>query len=118
MLRTAPVHEQHIMVMTRIKWSRLFCGHSYIQIAKKQPVIGHHLVLAHAETKKAGRQTYYTAELPREEYLFSIVCQSDIDIARKCFPPSLLRKHKLYSQLIIIPKHLSFLTYKQKLKPV
>jgi len=71
------------MDMTRTKWFRLFCGHNYTQIAKKQSVIGNHLVLARAETKKAGRQTYCAAELPRGGYLFSTVCQSDIDIARK-----------------------------------
>jgi hypothetical protein len=69
--------------MTRIKWSRLFCGHNYIQIAKKQSVMGHRLVFTRAETKKAGRLTYWAPELPRGGYLFSIVCQSAIDIARK-----------------------------------
>jgi hypothetical protein len=52
MLGTAPVHERHIMDMTRIKWSRLFCGHNYTQIAKKRSVMGHHLLLARVETKK------------------------------------------------------------------
>ena len=83
MLLTAPVHEQRIMGITRTKWYRLFCGHNYIQIAKKQSVICYHLVLARAETKKTGKQTYCAAELPRGGYLFSIVCQSAIDIARK-----------------------------------
>jgi len=83
MLRTAPVHERHIMDMTGIKWSRLFCGHNYTQIAKKQSVIGHHLLLARVETKKVRRQTYWSRELPRREYLFSDVCRSAIDIARK-----------------------------------
>jgi len=83
MLRTAPVHGQHIMDMTRFKRFRLFCGHNYIQIARKRSVIGLYLVIARAETKKAGRQTYWAPELPRGWYLFSIVCQSPIDIARK-----------------------------------
>jgi hypothetical protein len=52
------------MNMTRNEWSRLFCGHNYIQIAKKQTVIGHHLVFAGAEIKNAGRQTYWAPELP------------------------------------------------------
>jgi hypothetical protein len=101
------------MDMTRIKWSRLFCGHNYTQIAEKQSVISHHLLLARAETKKAGRQTYWARDLPRGEYLFSNVCRSAIDIA-----PSVLRKHKIYSRLIIFPKHLSFPTYDQKPKPI
>lgn len=60
MLLTAPVHGQHIMDMTRIKCTRLFCGHYYIHVAKRQSIIGHSLDLARAETKKAGRGTLRT----------------------------------------------------------
>ena len=112
------LNKLRISDMIRVKWSRLFCGHNYIQIAKRQSAVGYHLVFARAETTKAGRQTYWAPELPRGGYLFSIVLQSAIDIARKWFPPSLLCKYKLYSRLIIFPTHLSFLTYNQKLKPI
>jgi hypothetical protein len=48
------------MDMTRIKCTRLFCGHYYIHVAKRQSIIGHSLDLARAETKKAGRGTLRT----------------------------------------------------------